>query len=139
MPYALCQIVPHVTEKGYIQYLKYLMSQCNNKRIALTWDGAKYHSSAEVKDFLSLVNNGLDESERTSYCLKISQMGSLKKGNGKEEGRRKREEERRAGHGFGQEYTDEFNCVSFRLPISPSPHLPLCPSIRPQFFQYCHL
>jgi transposase len=46
-----------------IEYLKYLMSQCNDKRIALIWDGAKYHSSAEVKDFLSLVNNGLDEGD----------------------------------------------------------------------------
>ncbi|MEG4110144.1 hypothetical protein [Microcoleus sp. S13_C5] len=31
------------------------------KKIALIWDGAKYPSSAEVKDFLSLVNNGLDQ------------------------------------------------------------------------------
>jgi hypothetical protein len=36
----------------------YLMSQYNNKRRSLIWDGAKYHFSAEVKDFLSVVNNG---------------------------------------------------------------------------------
>ena len=29
----------------------YLMSQYNNKRRSLIWDGAKYHFSAEVKDF----------------------------------------------------------------------------------------
>ena len=34
------------------------MSQYNEKRRALIWDGAKYDSLAEAKDFLSVVNNG---------------------------------------------------------------------------------
>jgi hypothetical protein len=57
----LLQAYPKGNGEHTIEYLKYLMSKCNDKRIALIWDGAKYHSSAEVKDFLSLVNNGLDE------------------------------------------------------------------------------
>jgi hypothetical protein len=54
-----CLVQPYPKGNGEhtIQYLKYLMSQYKDKRIALIWDGAKYHFSAEVKDFLSLVNN----------------------------------------------------------------------------------
>ena len=48
------------------------MSQCNDKRIALIWDGAKYHYSAEVKEFLSLVNNGLDESDWKITCVRFA-------------------------------------------------------------------
>jgi hypothetical protein len=48
------------------------MNPCNNKRIALIWEGAKYHSSAEVKEFLSLVNNGLDESDWKITCLRFA-------------------------------------------------------------------
>jgi hypothetical protein len=56
----LLQAYPKRNGEHTIEYLKYLISQCNGKQIAVIWDGAKYHSSAEVKDFLSLVNNGLD-------------------------------------------------------------------------------
>ena len=48
------------------------MSKCNDKRIALIWDGAKYHYSAEVKDFLSLVNKGLDECDWKITCLRFA-------------------------------------------------------------------
>ena len=58
----LIQAYPKGSGEHTIEYLKYLMSQYNDKRIALIWDGAKYHSSAEVKDFLSGVNNGLSRS-----------------------------------------------------------------------------
>jgi hypothetical protein len=54
----LIQAYPKGNGEHTIQYLKYLMSQYNDKRRALIWDGAKYHYSAEVKDFLSVVNNG---------------------------------------------------------------------------------
>ncbi len=69
-----CQLQAAQKGKGEhtIQYLKYLMNPCNNKRIALIWEGAKYHSSAEVKEFLSLVNNGLDESDWKITCLRFA-------------------------------------------------------------------
>jgi transposase len=69
-----CLIQAHKKGDGEhtIQYLEYLISQCNNKRIALIWDGAKYHCSAEVKNFLSLVNNGLNESKWKITCLKFA-------------------------------------------------------------------
>jgi transposase len=67
----LSQAYPKGNGEHTIQYLKYLMSQYNDKRIALIWDGAKYHSSAEVKDFLSVVNKGLEESDWKITCLRL--------------------------------------------------------------------
>lgn len=39
------------------------------KRIFLIWDGASYHKSAEVKDFLATVNHGYQPSEWQLTCL----------------------------------------------------------------------
>ncbi len=68
----LFQTYPKGNGEPTIEYLKYLMSQGNDKRIALIWEGAKYHFSAEVKDFLSLVNNGLDECDWKITCLRFA-------------------------------------------------------------------
>ena len=72
----LLQTYPKGNGEHTLEYLKYLMSQCNDKRIALIWDGAKYHSSAEVKDFLSLVNNGLDKWDWKITCLRFARLRS---------------------------------------------------------------
>ncbi|NQE38664.1 hypothetical protein E5S67_06449 [Microcoleus sp. IPMA8] len=42
---SLIQAYPKGNGEHTIEYIKYLMSQYNDKRIALIWDGAKYHSS----------------------------------------------------------------------------------------------
>lgn len=42
-----------------IAFLNYLVSQYPNRRIALIWDGASYHRSQEVKDYLQSLNGGL--------------------------------------------------------------------------------
>ena len=59
----LIQADPKGNGEYTIQYLKYLINQHFDKQIVLIWDGAKYHCSAEVKDFLGLVNNSLEESD----------------------------------------------------------------------------
>jgi transposase len=68
----LIQAYPKGNGEHTIQYLEYLMNQHIDKKIALIWDGAKYHCSAEVKDFLGLVNNGLDESDWKITCLRFA-------------------------------------------------------------------
>ena len=68
----LIQAYPKGNGEHTIQSLKYLMSQYKAQQIALIWDGAKYHSSAEVKDFLSVVNNGLDESNWKITSLRFA-------------------------------------------------------------------
>lgn len=48
------------------------MEQFKDKQIAMIWDGAKYHFSTEVKEFLSSVNDDLDESSWKITCLKFA-------------------------------------------------------------------
>jgi transposase len=43
-----------------------------NWRIALIWDGASYHRSQAVKDYLASVNQGLQESEWRITCIRFA-------------------------------------------------------------------
>jgi transposase len=69
-----CLVQP--TEKGNsegtITFLQYLLTQYPNSRIALIWDGATYHRSQAVKDYLESVNRGLDESNWKITCLRFA-------------------------------------------------------------------
>jgi transposase len=57
---------------GTISFLQYLLSHCPNSRIALIWDGASYHRSQAVKDYLESVNQGLDETNWKITCLRFA-------------------------------------------------------------------
>ena len=52
-----------------IAFLEYLISQYPKSRIALIWDGASYHRSAEFKAYLDNLNQGLNEDEYQVTCL----------------------------------------------------------------------
>lgn len=58
--------------EGTIAFLKYLLSQYPNSRIALIWDGATYHRSQEVKEYLESVNRGLDASNWKITCIRFA-------------------------------------------------------------------
>jgi len=58
--------------EGTIAFLKYLLAQFPSSRIALIWDGASYHRSQEVRDYLESVNQGLDQSEWKITCLRLA-------------------------------------------------------------------
>ena len=58
--------------EGTIAFLQYLLKQCPDSRIALIWDGATYHRSQEVREYLELVNQGLDESNWKITCLRFA-------------------------------------------------------------------
>lgn len=44
-----------------VEFLKYLQAQYPHQRLAIFWDGASYHRSAEVKTYLQLVNQDFAE------------------------------------------------------------------------------
>ena len=52
-----------------IDFIKHLQSQRPGKRIALIWDGAKYHQSAEMKEFLSSVNDDKEPEKWLIHCI----------------------------------------------------------------------
>ena len=55
-----------------IAFFNYLLSQCPDRRIALIWDGASYHRSQEVKDYLESLNGGLDQSHWQITCIRFA-------------------------------------------------------------------
>lgn len=55
-----------------IAFLQALLAECPESRIALIWDGASYHRSQAVKDYLASVNQGLQESEWRITCIRFA-------------------------------------------------------------------
>lgn len=52
-----------------VAFIKDLQNQYPGKRIALIWDGASYHQSQLVKDFLAVENNHRDAAEWALTCI----------------------------------------------------------------------
>jgi putative transposase len=52
-----------------VNFMEYLQKQRPGQRIAVIWDGASYHKSKQVKDFLATVNNGYEASQWRITCL----------------------------------------------------------------------
>lgn len=55
-----------------ITFVKYLLAQHPKSRIALIWDGASYHRSAEFQAYLESVNQELNEKEWKITCIRFA-------------------------------------------------------------------
>lgn len=55
-----------------IDYLRYLLAQSPNQQLLIFWDGASYHRSHLVQDFLALVNLGLPEEQWLIHCVRFA-------------------------------------------------------------------
>lgn len=55
-----------------IAFLRYLMQQYPNQRLALLWDGATHHRSQVLKDFLSSVNSSPDPEQWRITCIRFA-------------------------------------------------------------------
>ena len=66
--------------KNTIDYLRYLLEQSPNQRLLIFWDGASYHRSQEIKNFLDEVNQGLSTDQwkihRGTFCSQLSSTKS---------------------------------------------------------------
>lgn len=60
-------------EDSTIAFLKYLQS-CyeESTRLILIWDGASYHRSAKLREFLAQVNSELPEDEWKITCIRLA-------------------------------------------------------------------
>lgn len=52
-----------------IEFIKHLQSYRPDQRIALIWDGAKYHKSDDLKEFLASVNDGCEPDHWSINCI----------------------------------------------------------------------
>jgi transposase len=55
-----------------IDYLKFLQSQMPEQRLLILWDGASYHRSNDLKDFLAQVNDGLTADDWRIHCVRFA-------------------------------------------------------------------
>jgi transposase len=55
-----------------LTFLRSLLSEYANRRIILLWDGASYHRSQEVRDFLAEVNAGLSPEQWKLTCIRFA-------------------------------------------------------------------
>jgi hypothetical protein len=58
--------------KNTIDYLRYLLEQSPNQRLLIFWDGASYHRSQEIKNFLDEVNQGLSTDQWKIHCVRFA-------------------------------------------------------------------
>ena len=69
----LLQAYPIANSEHTISFLDYLQTQRPNQRIAIIWDGAGYHRSQEVKDYLQSLNTGRAPSSSWQLtCLRFA-------------------------------------------------------------------
>jgi transposase len=55
-----------------IDYLRYLLDQSPDQRLLIFWDGASYHRSNLVKDFLSDINRDLSPEQWKIHCVRFA-------------------------------------------------------------------
>lgn len=58
--------------KNTIDYLRYLLSQSPNQRLLIFWDGASYHRSQEIQNFLASINQGLSPEQWKIHCVRFA-------------------------------------------------------------------
>jgi len=68
----LIQAAEAGNSENTIALLKYLVERYPDSRIVLLWDGASYHRSQQVKEYLESVNQGLEESEWKITCIRFA-------------------------------------------------------------------
>lgn len=55
-----------------IKFLEYLQKERKGQRIVIIWDGAKYHYSEEMKEYLEKINKGKKEEEWQITCIRLA-------------------------------------------------------------------
>jgi transposase len=55
-----------------IDFIKHLQTKYQGKRIAVIWDGATYHKSAEFKDFLARENDNRSPDRWQINCIQLA-------------------------------------------------------------------
>lgn len=55
-----------------IQFIKYLQSQRPRQRLAIFWDGASYHRSADFQNYLNSINQDLTQAQWQVICVRFA-------------------------------------------------------------------
>lgn len=66
---------PAGNTENTINFIKYLQEKRAGNKLALLWDGATYHCSEQFREFLSRLNDNLEEENRLINCIKFAPNG----------------------------------------------------------------
>lgn len=68
----LVKAYPKGNSDHTIEFLQYLQAQSPGQRLVVIWDGASYHRSEQMQQYLEQVNVGKVESDWQLYCLRFA-------------------------------------------------------------------
>lgn len=68
----LLQAYPRANSEHTISFLAYLQAQRPHQRLAIIWDGASYHRSTEVKDYLQSLNTARAQQSWQLTCIRFA-------------------------------------------------------------------
>ena len=66
------QAYPTANSEHTISFLNYLQEKRPHQRIAIIWDGASYHRSQELKDYLQSLNTGRPQPSWQLTCIRFA-------------------------------------------------------------------
>ena len=76
LDYKTKEFLTYPAQKGNsentIKFLEYLRSQRPGAKLLIIWDGASYHRSQQIKDYLDSLNNGLERGEWLITCERFA-------------------------------------------------------------------
>ena len=68
----LVQAYEKGNSENTIEFIKYLCTKNPESRIALIWDGASYHRSEKLKEYLESINEGKSEEKWRVTCIRFA-------------------------------------------------------------------
>ncbi len=58
--------------KNTIDYLSYLLNESPHQKLLIFWDGASYHRSKEIQNFLAFINQGFTQEQWKIHCIRFA-------------------------------------------------------------------
>ena len=68
----LLKALPKGDTKSTIKFLDFLRAKFPNKQLTLVWDGASYHGSEALRDYLHNLNHALAPDQWPVTCIKLA-------------------------------------------------------------------
>lgn len=66
------QAYPKGNSDYMVSYLNFLLTQWPKQRLIILWDGASYHRSAQIQEFLAQLNDGLAPEQWRIRCVRFA-------------------------------------------------------------------
>lgn len=76
LDYVSGEVLVHSYEAGNsdntVKFLQYLQAQSSGQRLLILWDGASYHGSQTLREYLSQLNEGQPSQQWQIHCIRFA-------------------------------------------------------------------